>query len=63
MKNETVANNRIVLNFIQFLFAKVADTTVWNQPLYVTDQCVSLESIPGYQLPWYEPGHQLEVPR
>lgn len=63
MKNETVANSRIVLNFIQFLFTIVADAAVWNQPLSVTDQCVSIESNPGYYLPWYEPGHQLEVPR
>ena len=28
VKNETVANNRIVLNFIQFLFTIVAETAV-----------------------------------
>ena len=58
---EIVANNRIFLNFIHFVFTKVAETAVWNQPLSVTDQSVSEESNPEYQLPWYEPGHTAEL--
>lgn len=48
---EIVANNRIFLNFIHFVFTKVAETAVWNQPLSVTDQSSVKSQIRGISCP------------